>query len=385
MNIKPFQIAIPEAELNDLQKRIENTRWPGEIAGEGWRRGMPLDYTKKLAEYWRTKFDWRAQEAKLNKFPQCITEIEGQPIHFLHVRSSAPKAIPLLMAHGYPSSFVDFVSMIDPLVNPVAGAAGREGEQAFHVVIPSLPGFGFSTPVTGKGWAISKMANAFDQIMGELGYERYGVHGGDVGAGICEQLCIQAGERIIGSLIPTDPGAIATEFTPPTHHLNDDEKKHLEALQAARREDFGYIQIQATRPQTIAYSLTDSPVGQMAWIAEKFKEWTDPGKELPEDAVDIDQLLTNVSIYWFGRGGAGAAHFLYESMHAATAWGQTHNRPQGFVSFGKEPLVRRILDPEKKLSYWNEHDRGGHFPGMEAPEELVGDIRTFFHELNSKT
>ena len=378
MNIKPFKIAIPQTELDDLQDRIENTRWPGEIAGEGWKRGIPLEYTKKLAEYWRTKFDWREQEAKLNRFPQYIAEINGQPIHFLHVRSSASNAIPLLLCHGYPSSFVDFMQMIDPLVNPGAS------EQAFHVIVPSLPGFGFSTPVTEKGWAISEMASAFDQIMVELGYERYGVHGGDAGAGLCEQLCIQAGERIIGSLVPTDPGAIATEYTPPTDHLNADEKKRLEAMQAARREDFGYIQIQTTRPQTIAYSLTDSPVGQMAWIVEKFQEWTDPRREVPEDAVDIDQLLTNVSVYWFGRGGAGAAHFLYEAMHAAVAWGQTHNRPQGFVSFGKEPLVRRILDPEQKLAYWNEHDRGGHFPAMEAPEELVRDIRTFFHELSSK-
>ena len=379
MDIKPFKIAIPKKEIDDLLDRIKGTRWPGEIAGEGWKRGIPLGYTKKLADYWRTKFDWREQEAKLNKFPQFIAEIEEQPVHFLHVRSSEPNAIPLLMAHGYPSSFVDFFYMIEPLVNPATSGSGAE--QAFHLVIPSLPGFGFSTPITDKGWAISKMAKAFDQIMGQLGYERYGVHGGDVGAGICEQLCIQAGERVIGSLVPTDPGAIATEFTPPSDHLSDDEKKRLEEMKAARREDFGYIQIQATRPQTIAYSLTDSPVGQMAWIVEKFKEWTDLSKELPEDAVDIDQLLTNVSIYWFGRGGAGAANFLYESMHAATAWGQTHNRPQGFVVFGKEPLVRRILDPEKKIAYWNEHDRGGHFPAMEAPEQLVGDIRTFFHEL----
>jgi pimeloyl-ACP methyl ester carboxylesterase len=382
MNIKPFKIAIPKKELDDLQDRIKGTRWPGEIAGEGWKRGIPLSYTKKLADYWRTKFDWSEQEAQLNKFPQFIAEIDEQSIHFLHVRSSAPNAIPLLMSHGYPGSFVDFFHMIEPLVDPTSSGSGTE--QAFHVVIPSLPGFGFSTPVTGKGWEISRMANAFDQIMGELGYERYGVHGGDIGAGICGQLCIQAGERIIGSLINTDPGAIATEFTPPGDHLSDDEKKRLEQMKAARREDFGYIQIQATRPQTIAYSLTDSPVGQMAWIVEKFKEWTDPTKDLPEDAVDIDQLLTNVSIYWFGRGGAGAAHFMYESMHAVPAWGETHNRPQGFVVFGNEPLVRRLLDPENNLAYWNEHDRGGHFPAMEAPEELVGDIRTFFHELNSK-
>jgi pimeloyl-ACP methyl ester carboxylesterase len=377
MNIRPFKIAIPQKELKDLQDRIKHTRWPEEIPGEGWKRGMPLEYTKKLADYWGTKFDWREQEKKLNKFPQFVAEVDDQPIHFLHVRSSEPNAIALLLLHGYPSSFVDFLQMIDPLVNPAAG-------QAFHVVIPSLPGFGFSTPVKSAGWAIHPMAKAFDEIMRQLGYERYGVHGGDIGAGICEQLCIQAGERVIGSLVSTDPGAIATEYTPPTNHLSDDEKKHHEEMKAARREDFGYIQIQATRPQTIAYSLTDSPVGQMAWIVEKFKEWTDPTKELPEDAVDIDQLLTNVSIYWFGRGGAGAAHFLYESMHAAVAWGQTHNRPQGFVSFGNDPMVRRVLDPEHKLPYWNEHDRGGHFPAMEAPQQLVDDIRAFFHELSNK-
>jgi epoxide hydrolase len=379
MNIRPFKIAIPQKELKDLQDRIKSTRWPDEMPGEGWTRGMPLEYTKKLAEYWHTKFDWREQEAKINKYPQFVTEIDEQTIHFVHVRSSESNAIPLILCHGYPSSFVDFLQMIDPLVNPASSGSGSE--QAFHVVIPSLPGFGFSTPVTGKGWEISRMANAFDQIMRQLGYERYGVHGGDIGAGICEELCILAGERVIGSLVTTDPGAIATEFTPPTDHLNDDEKNKHEQLKATRREDFGYIQIQSTRPQTIAYSLTDSPVGQMAWIVEKFKEWTDLTKELPEEAVDLDQLLTNVSIYWFGKGGAGAAHFLYESLHAATAWGRTHNRPQGFVSFGREPLVRRILDPEQKLPYWNEHDSGGHFPAMEAPELLVDDLRKFFRQL----
>ena len=379
MNIRPFKIAIPQKELKDLQDRIKNTRWPDEMPGEGWTRGMPLDYTKKLAEYWRTKFDWREQEATLNKYPQFVTEIDEQTIHFVHVRSSESNAIPLILCHGYPSSFVDFLRMIDPLVKPAASGSGSE--QAFHVLIPSLPGFGFSTPVTGKGWEISRMANAFDQIMRQLGYERYGVHGGDIGAGICEQLCIQAGDRIIGSLVTTDPGAIATEYTPPTDHLNDEEKNHHAQMKAARGEDFGYIQIQATRPQTIAYSLTDSPVGQMAWIVEKFKEWTDPTRELPEETVDIDQLLTNVTIYWFGKGGAGAAHFLYESMHAAPAWGQTHNRPQGFVTFGNDPLVRRILDPEHKLAYWNEHDCGGHFPAMEAPELLVDDLRKFFQQL----
>ena len=377
MNIRPFQIAIPQNELDDLQNRIKNTRWPDEIPGEGWKRGMPLDYTKKLVDYWRNQFDWRKQEATLNKYSQYITEIDEQPIHFVHVRSSNPEAIPLLICHGYPSSFAEFLHMVDPLVNPDGG------EQAFHVVIPSLPGFGFSTPYTGNGWEISRMANAFIQIMSELGYDRYGVSGGDIGAGLCGQLCIQGGEHIIGSLINTDPGAIATDFAPPSDHLNDDENNRHQQMKAARREDFGYIQIQSTRPQTLAYSLTDSPVGQMAWIVEKFKEWSDPTKKLPEDAVDLDQLLTNVCIYWFGRGGAGAAHFMYEAAHAVPSWGQTHNAPQGFVTFGKEPLVRRLLDPEQKLAYWNEHDSGGHFPAMEVPELFVDDIRTFFRQLSA--
>ena len=380
MNISPFKIAIPQKELKDLQDRIKHTRWPEEISGEGWKRGMPLEYTQKLAEYWRSKYDWREQEATLNKYPQFMTEIDGQKIHFVHVRSSKPDAMPLLLCHGYPSSFVEFIPLINRLVAPVT--SGDASAQAFHVIIPSLPGFGFSTPVLYPGWEITKMAKAFIQLMSELGYDRYGIHGGDVGAGICTQLCIQAGESIIGSLIPTDPGAIATEYTPPTHHLSDEEKKRHEQLKAARREDFGYIQIQSTRPQTIAYSLTDSPVGQMAWIVEKYKEWTDAARELPEDAVDIDQLLTNVSVYWFGRGGASAAHFLYEAAHAAPSWGEMHNRPQGFVVFGYEPLVRRILDPEQTLTYWNEHDRGGHFPAMEAPDLLIGDLRSFFQQLH---
>jgi hypothetical protein len=184
---------------------------------------------------------------------------------------------------------------------------------------------------------------------------------------------------VIGSLVVTDPGAIATDYNPPTDHLTAEEQERHAALKAARAEDFGYLQVQTTRPQSIAYGLTDSPVAQLSWIVEKFKEWTDPSRELLEDALDIDQLLTQVSIYWFGRGGAGAANFLYESMHAAASWGQQHDRPQGFVSFGIEPLVRRILDPDGQRPYWNEHPVGGHFPGFEAPDLWVEDLRAFFN------
>ena len=379
MEITPFTVAMSDPEVEDLFGRVRNTRWPSDVA-QDWRRGVPTSYARRLADYWAGAYDWRAHEAWLNSFPQFTADVDGQPIHFVHVRSAVPGATPLLVLHGYPSSFVESLRMVGPLVDPEAH--GGRPEDAFHVVVPSLPGFGFSTPVASPGWAIAESAAAFDRIMQALGYERYGVHGGDIGAGVSEQICIQAGDRVIGSLTVTDPGAIATEYTPPTDHLTEAEQQRLEGLKANRREDFGYLGIQTTRPQSIAYGLTDSPVAQLTWIVEKVREWTDPTKELPEDAVDLDQLLTLVSVYWFGRGGAGAAHFLYEAAHAAAAWGQTHDRPQGFVAFGEEPLIRRILDPENALPYWNEHPRGGHFPAMEAPDVLVADLRAFFAGLD---
>jgi epoxide hydrolase len=377
VEITPFTVAVSDADLADLQSRLANTRWPVDVVSD-WSRGVPTSYARTLSETWATSYDWRAQEARLNSFPQFTATIDGQLLHFVHVRSNVAGATPLLLAHGYPSSFVEFTRMIDSLVDPEAH--GGRPEDAFHVVIPSLPGFGFSAPPV-PGWGIQKAANAFDQIMQALGYERYGVSGGDVGAGISAELGLIAGERMIGALVVTDPGAIATEYTPPTDHLTEDEQARHAELKAARREDFGYIALQTTRPQSIAYGLTDSPVTQLSWIVEKVQEWTDPARPLPEDAVDLDHLLTLVSVYWFNRGGAGAANFLYGTAHTPASWGEAHDRPQGFVSFGRDPLVRRILDPEGRLAYWNEHDAGGHFPAMEVPDLYVGDVRAFFAGL----
>ncbi|HVI69773.1 MAG TPA: epoxide hydrolase [Magnetospirillaceae bacterium] len=379
MTIKPFTVSVSEADLETFKNRIKNARFPHEIRGQGWKRGMPLAYTKRLASHWADTYDWRKHEAALNAFPQFIAQVDGQPIHFIHVRSKESQATPLMMVHGYPGSFVDFIKMIEPLTDPVKH--GGEAKNAFDVVVPSLPGFGFSTPVKDAGWDINRTAKAFHAIMQQLDYKKYALHGSDVGAGVCEELCILAGDQIIGSLIATDPGAIATDYTPPTNHLTEAEKAHHQELKAARAEDFGYIHIQSTRPQTMSYSLTDSPVGQLAWIVEKFKEWTDPAKELPEDKLDIDHLLTNVSVYWFGYGGEGAANLLYEAHHAAAAWGKSHKVTQGFVVFGKEPLIRRILDPDHKIAHWTEFPHGAHFPSYEAPLDLVSDIRTFVSDL----
>lgn len=382
MNIKPFKIDVSDADLKDLKKRLTATRFPHEVKDQDWKRGMPLNYAKKLVKRWADSYDWRLAEAALNKFPQFIAEVDGQPIHFIHAQSKEPNAKALVMVHGYPGSFVDFIKMIEPLTDPVKH--GGKAEDAFHVVVPSLPGFGFSTPVTTEGWDIGRSGKAIAQIMQELGYETYGLHSSDIGAGVCEELCIIAGDRIIGSLVATDPGAIASDYTPPTDHLTKEEKEHHQQLKAGTAEDYGYIQIQSTRPQTVAYSLSDSPVGQLVWVVEKFKEWTDPKKELPEDAVDIDQLLTNVAVYWFGYGGEGGANFLYATHHAAPAWGRSHNVTTGFVVFGKEPLVRRILDPNGKIAHWSEFPHGGHFPAYEAPMDLVGDLRKFFGNLAAK-
>jgi epoxide hydrolase len=381
--IKPFTIAVAQADLDDLRDRLARTRWPDELPGVGWSRGVPVDYLKGLSDYWANRYDWREHEAKLNQFPQFTTEIDGQTIHFLHVRSPEPDALPLLLIHSWPGSIVEFMCLIGPLTDP--RAHGGDAADAFHVVVPSIPGFGFSTPVRETGWSSGRIARAFAELMQRLGYERYGAHGGDIGAGVAGGLSPIDPERVVGVHVTSDPPtavsfAMFTGDPAAVAGLSEAEKERVERMKLTSMDGMGYLQIQTTRPQTLAYSLTDSPVGQLAWIAEKFKEWTDPTAELPEDAVDQDQLLTNISLYWFTRSGASAAQALYESMHAQE-WGEEGPAPTGFAVFGADPIARRLIDPEHKIAHWSEFERGGHFPAMEAPELLTGDIRAFFRRL----
>jgi len=319
-NIQPFRIEIHQTDVDYLHHRLANARWPGELPGAGWTRGVPLGYLKELAEHWRTQYDWRSAEARLNSYPQFVTEIDGQCIHFLHVRSGQPDAKPLLITHGFPSSVAEFLHLIEPLVNPATG-------QAFHVIAPSLPGYAFSTPLSATGWAMNRTARAWVELMRRLGYERYGVHGGDVGAGV---------SGMVAGL------------------------------------DSGYLAIQNSRPQTIGYGLADSPLLQLAWIAEKVHEWTD----LP---VDRDQLLTTVSLYWFTGSGATAAHTLYEQAHSSD-WGPPPAVPQGFAVFGADETVRKLV-PAPAGAHWTEFPRGRHFPAMEAPAQLAADLQAFFGPL----
>ncbi len=369
--IQPFRIEIPQADLNDLQARLADARWPGELPGTGWERGVPVGYLTELADYWRTGYDWRAAEARLNSYPQFTTEIDGQRIHFLHVKSGQPGAKPLLITHGYPSSVAEFLHLIEPLVNPSAG-------QAFHVVAPSLPGYAFSTPLAATGWAMGRTARAWAELMRRLGYERYGVHGGDIGAGISGMVAGLDGEHVLGVHVVTDPltAANTATFLPGMAGRLDGsdpvDKLILDRMAEFSKEGSGYLAIQNSRPQTIGYGLADSPLLQLAWIAEKFHEWTD----LP---IDRDQLLTTVSLYWFTSSGASAAHTLYEQAHSSD-WGPPPAVPQGFAVFGADATVHKLV-PAPDGAHWTEFGRGKHFPALEAPAQLAADLRAFFGPL----
>ncbi|MGH3757508.1 epoxide hydrolase family protein [Actinophytocola sp.] len=369
--IRPFRIEIPEADLDYLHDRLANARWPGELPGVGWTRGVPPDYLTELAEYWRSRYDWRAEEARLNQYPQFTTEIDGQRIHFLHVRSDRPDAKPLLITHGFPSTVAEFQQLIEPLVNPADG-------QAFHVVAPSLPGYAFSTPLRSTGWSMGRTARAWIELMRRLGYDRYGVHGGDIGGGVSGMVGSLDGEHVIGVHVVTDPmtAASAATFLPGMADRLDEndpvDKVILDRMTEFTKEGSGYLAIQNSRPQTIGYGLVDSPLLQLAWIAEKFEAWTD----LP---IDRDQLLTTVSLYWFTSSGATAAHTLYEQAHSSD-WGAPPAVPQGFAVFGADETVRKLV-PAAPDAHWTEFERGLHFPAMEAPTQLAADLRTFFGPL----
>ena len=387
--IRPFRIDIPDRDLEDLRERLAGTRWPDELPGGGWHRGVPLDYLRQLADYWRAGFDWRAQ---------FTTEIDGQTVHFLHVRSPEPAAMPLLVSHGYPSSVVEFLEVIGPLSDP--RAHGGDRADAFHLVVPSLPGFGLSTPVREPGWDMTRSSSALAELMGRLGYDRYGAHGGDIGAGVSGTLAATQPAHVVGVHTISDAMGVAVgeQFGYPIpDDLSQADLARVEEQRRRWADMKGYLDLMSTRPQTLAYSLTDSPAGQLAWIAQSFKEWTAASAELPEDAVDRDLLLANISIYWFTASGASAARFIYETAHASGDWGASSDQdqggpadaaweapaavPQGLALFGGDDLLRKVLDPDHKMAHWSEYDRGGHFAALEVPDLLVGDLRTFFRGL----
>ncbi len=376
--IKPFRIAIEQSELDDLTERLNRTRWPREVTTD-WSRGVPVSYLKGLAEYWADGFDWRKQEAELNEFPQFTTEIDGQTIHFLHIRSSRPDAVALILTHGWPSSPFEFRKVIGMLTDE------------FHLVIPSLPGYGFSTPVQGPGWGnLFRVAQAWTTLMDRLGYDRFGVHGTDAGAGVAGILSMIAAHRTIGVHLTGTSAAMPFGPAVELEGLSDKDRDRGERFNRFQSDGLGYLHLQSTRPQTLAYSLNDSPTAQLAWIVEKFAEWTDPAKELPDDAVDRDHLLAMVSLFWFTGAGASSAHATYEGMEVYRqmseggfgggegGWGEMPPPPpRGIAVFAGDTTIRSLQEQDGPLDHWSEYDQGGHFPAMEVPALLADDLRTF--------
>jgi len=382
MTIQPFSIHIPQADLDDLRDRLARTRWPDELPGVGWSYGVALDYLKELAEYWGASYNWREYEARLNQLPQFTTEIDGQNIHFLHVRSPEPDALPLILTHGWPGSIVEFLELIGPLSNP--RAHGGDPADAFHLVIPSIPGFGFSGPTHATGWDTNRIAKAWAELMSRLGYQRYGAQGGDFGAMVAPALGRAAPDQVVGVHV----NAATVGFMPygevsaeEQASFSDAEKGRLERLGHFMSEGNGYFQIQATRPQTLAYGLNDSPVGQLAWVVDKFKEWTHPAAELPEVALDRDHMLTNVMLYWLTGTAGSSARMYYENMHSGS-WGeQPGPTPTGVAVFAEDVAIRRYAEQGNNIVHWTDFEHGGHFAAMEAPDLLVGDVRSFFRRL----
>lgn len=377
--IRPFHIDIPQADLDDLRERLSRTRWIDDIPGTGWERGVPTSVLRELASYWAEKFDWRSVEAELNSHPQFTTVIDGQQLHFLHVRSPRPDATALLLVHGWPNSVVDFLDLIGPLTAPEDGDA-----PAFHLVISSLPGHGFSGPLTETGWTDTRIAAAFAELMARLGYRRYGVHGGDHGAFIAPVLGRVDAEHVLGvhvNALVTFPAGDPADMAA----LTEAEQARLAAMRTFQKDGSAYMNLQGSRPHTIAQLLADSPAGLLGWIVEKYREWSDQSHAELGEAVDRDRMLANVSIYWLTDTARSVANFYYERFHDASMFG---DRSKGMVPTGVavfkdgDYAIRRFAERAHHITHWSEFYAGGHFPALEVPDLLIGDVREFFRGLS---
>jgi pimeloyl-ACP methyl ester carboxylesterase len=370
--VRPFTIAVDDDVLDDLRRRLRATRWPEREVVDDWSQGTPLAYVQDVCAYWADEYDWRAREALLNRFDQFVTEIDGLDIHFVHARSPHPEATPLLITHGWPGSIVEFHKVIEPFTDPTK--YGGDAADAFHVVAPSLPGFGFSAKPTTKGWGVERIATAWAELMARLGYHRYLAQGGDWGAAVTAAVADLDADHCTGMhvtllfAVPDDLGG--RELTP-------DELHALGKLNEYQQWDSGYSTQQRTRPQTVGYGLVDSPAAQAAWILEKFWKWTDCDGH-PENVITRDELLDNLMLYWINGNGASSARIYWESFGR----GPRHevSIPAGLTVYPAEvlPPVRRWAEQScSNIVYWNEQERGGHFAAFEVPDAFVDDVRAF--------
>lgn len=371
-DIQPFRITVADEVLIDLRRRLAATRWPEAEPVDDWSQGIPLSYTRELADYWASRYDWRTREAALNRFDQYVTEIDGLPIHFVHQRSPHPDAFPLVITHGWPGSVVEFAKVIAPLTDPTAH--GGRAEDAFHVVCPSLPGYGFSGKPAGTGWNVERIAAAWQTLMTRLGYRRYGAQGGDWGAAVTTAI-----GRNVGGCVGIHTNMPLAAPTPEAlSDPTDADRAALAAMRRYSRWDSGYAKQQSTRPQTLGYGLVDSPVAQLAWITEKFWSWTDCDGH-PENALSRDELLDNVMLYWVTGSGASSARLYWESF-AALGGGGRVELPTGVASFPKEISCppRSWCEAAYRVTHWTTMPRGGHFAAFEQPDLFVDDVRAFF-------
>lgn len=371
--IRPFQVNIPESALDDLRARLKLTRWPEKEAVTDWSQGVPLAQMQSLVDYWQTGYDWRRFEARLNALPQFITEIDGLDIYFIHLRSSNPNALPIVLTHGWPGSVLEFLDVVGPLTEPQNH--GGDAADAFHVVIPALPGYGFSGKPAANGWGIPRIAMAWDVLMKRLGYTEYAAQGGDWGAAVTTALGIiqPPGLKAIHVNMPI----VLPEG--PYENLSLAEAKMLEAMAYYQRWDSGYSQEQMTRPQTVGYALADSPVGQAAWIYEKYWAWTDCNGD-PRNALSLDAMLDNIMLYWLTNAAASSARLYWESF--ASGFGAAAlSLPVGCSVFPKDIYAAPRSWAERCMSnliYWNELDRGGHFAAFEQPALFTTELRNCF-------
>ena len=375
-SIVPFRIAATDEQLADLKRRLLATRWPDKEPVADWSQGMPLAYTQELCAYWATEYDWRAREARLNRFSQFKTTIDGVEIHFIHVRSKHADALPLLITHGWPGSIAEFHKIIEPLSDPTAH--GCDAADAFHVVCPALPGYGFSGKPTEAGWSVERIARAWATLMQRLGYARYVAQGGDWGSMVTTAIGLQDAGPCLGihltmPIVAPDPTTMA-DLTPA-------EKSALADLKRYRAEGSGYARLQGTRPQTLGYALADSPAGQAAWVVEKYQAWMDCDGH-PENVLTRDELLDQVMLYWLPNSATSSARLYWESFARPSRDPVT--LPTGISLFPKEIFrcSRRWAEARfKHLIHWYEFDRGGHFAALERPAVLVDEIRSTFRPL----
>lgn len=376
MDFQSFRIAVDNGVLEDLRRRLRQTRWPDQIPGAGWKYGTDLEYVRDLCLYWEAKYDWRASEAALNAWPQFTTTIDGQRIHFIHARSPHQNARPLMLLHGWPSSPLEFGKVLGPLTDPAAH--GGDPGDAFHVIAPSMPGYGWSGPTTGPGWTMARVAAAFVTLLDGLGYQRVGIHGGDWGSPIGTEIARTIPGRLLGlHLTMLVTGGLRPADGEPT----GEEKALLAEQEVYNATEQGYIALQSTKPQTLAYGLNDSPAGLAAWIVKKLRTWTDCGGDI-ESVLSRDEILAGITTCWVTGTAGSSARLYFETAHAGQM-SPPADRVEvrtGIAVFPKElyRTTRRVAEHHCNVQRWTKLPRGGHFPAAEQPELLVEELRQFF-------